>query len=495
MVNRHIIRILLAIFSGILAFLACSPYGHGGIAYVALIPLFISLGFPIQSSRQAFWTLFIFGLVFMGGMYGWVFSLKAWAPLWGVSLAWMAIIVFQALFYGVVGLFTSWASVRWQLVAFFCFYLGFEWIREMMGPIGSSLGQLGYSQISLLPIMQTASLWGVIGVSGIVVLGNYILFAVGSNVINRSWPSKWVVIAILALIGCGIWGQYRLTSIPVSSNSIRVGIVQGNHPQALKFSRHRQWEIWQDYFRLISTLPPVDIVLLPETVTPGLNLGLRSVMTTLRDLASRDSSTILFGTPVKMDGCYYNSIASVTTEGAGPVVYQKTRLMPFGEYWPCRSLFISLGLSGILSNCDYTKAPALVPWKVGSLVYGPLVCLESIYSECARSHAEQGAQMLLSVANNGWFIGSRISDTHLAMTQSRAIETGLPLIHVSNQGISGMFSNRGVMIMSIPQGIAGVAAKELSLVTKPTFFVKVGYYFAPVLLVIGALLIAIKKRD
>ncbi len=485
-------RIGLACVSGVLAFLACSPYADGIMAYVALVPLFFALRFPSDSPRQSFYVMLIYGLMLMGGLYGWIFSLTAWAPLWGVSLAWIVIVGFQALFYGTIGLLYSLSARRWQVPAFFCFYLGLEWLREIMGPFGSSLGQLGYSQVSILSVMQISSVIGVIGVSGVILLSNYVFFMVFIYIKRLSSLPYWVYIAFLVLIGITTWGHYRLVRHERYDRLIKVAIVQGNHPQALKFSHARQWGIWNDYFQLISSLPSVDIILLPETVTPGLNLEAPYLMHRLRTIAAKHGATMMFGTPIKSESLYYNGLATISVDGVGEMSYKKSRLMPFGEYWPFRSCFIAFGLSSLVGEVDYHPAPAFIPLITGSGVYGPLICLESTYSECARLHAAQGAMLLVSIANNAWFIGSRISDVHMAMTQSRAIETGLPLVHVSNQGISGVISNRGIILKSLPHLVSGATWIALPLISQPTIFVKIGYLFAPLMLLIGCGLLVIR---
>lgn len=486
--------LLLAFISGIFTFLACSPYGHWAMMYVALVPLFFALTFPLQSLRHAFWTMMVFGLAFMGGMYGWMFSLGAWAPLWSVCAGWSVIVAFQAIFYAGIGVATYFSCVRWQVVAFFCFFIGSEWIRESLGPIGSSLGQLGYSQTAFLPMIQFASIAGVIGVSALLLLANYLIYRLICYCRYRThFPVFLGIIGCILIVGCGIWGYLRLNTPISPAPTLTIGIVQGNHLQALKFSRTRRHQIWNDYFGLIAPLPSTDMMVLPETVTPGLNLNSPHTIGILRSLAENKSATIVFGTPIKSDGLYYNAVASVDSHGVNPTAYHKTQLMPFGEYWPFRGLISAVGLSHILSDTDYSRASSFASWTVNGIVTGPLICLESIYSTFARQHAEHGARLLISVANNGWFIGSRISETHLAMTQCRAIESGLPLIHVSNQGPSAVFSNRGEIIQYLPSHHSGAIIASLPLHSQATLFVSLGHYLGGLGLCVGVLLI-IQRR-
>ena len=95
-----------------------------------------------------------------------------------------------------VGLVTT--SAAWVVSEFGRGYLfsGFPWAL------------LGYSQVEVLPVAQLASVFGVYGISFLIVLVNGALASIAVRVDRRRLTTGGVVLGIAVLIAC--WGQWRL---------------------------------------------------------------------------------------------------------------------------------------------------------------------------------------------------------------------------------------------------------------------------------------------
>jgi len=489
-------RYFLALLSGALTSLTCLGILPAWVAYVSVVPFLKSID-PSRNPTPPppyFRLFFIYGLMLMGGVYGWIFSLSAWLPTWGLWGVFIIVSLFQSLFYGGIGLGIKALHLKYRWVGLICLYVGMEWLRSL-GPIGSSLGQLGYTQTAYLPMMQLASMLGVVGVTALIVCVNIAIYHLLLSAVYARRLSRLVFLCIgfVAIVFC--WGTFRLGHPSLLGTPLHVGIAQGNHPQELKLAHENRHRIWRDYFHLLSRLDHAQLIVLPETITSSLTLRDPYVMSKLRKLAISAEQHILFGTPILEKDHYFNAIAMVSDSGVAPSFYKKHHLMPFGEYLPYRPFFDQFGLSALLGDTDYTAGPSISPWDIHGLRTGPLICLESIYAHVARSQALQGATLLISIANNGWFVGSSISTLHLQMAQARAIETGLPMVHVSNQGPSGIFSPQGSpLTITRPFTEATGSATVLVGNAQPTFFVRYGYWFALGLLGVYPILLGLSRK-
>jgi len=106
---------------------------------------------------------------------------------------------------------------------------------------------LGYSQVTWLPIAQTASLVGVYGLSALLALASSAaaIAIVGGR---RRWTPAAVTIAIIA--GCTLWGSHRIAAGELTSGgaSVRVAVLQGNVEQDQKWDPALVDQISNRYF-------------------------------------------------------------------------------------------------------------------------------------------------------------------------------------------------------------------------------------------------------
>jgi apolipoprotein N-acyltransferase len=61
----------------------------------------------------------------------------------------------------------------------------------------------------------------------------------------------------------------------------------------------------------------------------------------------------------------------------------------------------------------------------------------------ARQFVKNGAQVLVNITNDGWFLESAESEQHLASARLRAIENRRPLLRCANTGVTVFIDERG----------------------------------------------------
>jgi apolipoprotein N-acyltransferase len=152
--------------------------------------------------------------------------------------------------------------------------------------------------------------------------------------------------------------------------------------------------------------------------------------------------------------------------------YDKTRLVPFGEFIPFRSILPSFVQKITYGRGDFMEGGGAKTLTFdGISPFSPLICYEIIFPDYV-TNKRQRPEWLLNVTNDGWFGISSGPYQHLLMSRVRSIEYGLPLVRVANTGISVVTDSYGRIIASIPLGEAGITNSKLPISLKETIYSK-----------------------
>lgn len=353
----------------------------------------------------------------------------------------------------------------------------------MFWEIGRSLTTLGFPWLPLgaawggsLPLMQSAVLWGVHGLS--------ILMLTGAMLVATPTAARmrWAAALLLALYAGGI---YRLHNAPqpatqCSEQSPCVRMVQPNVQSAHKWNPAIRWQYLNDTLTLARSNPVSDtsIIIMPETAVAFYLEEEPEVQAALAKLI-QPGQTLMTGTVQRRPGQYFNGFVSVDKRGEYLNLlgwYNKRLLVPFGEYIPFRNLIEMLPLPGPVrtmsqNRLDYipgTYPPALATHH-GEAV--PLICYEGIFPYHV-ALAAHDARMLVNITNDNWFTGTTALAQHATLERLRAIETGLPLVRVANTGITFMVTPYGQITARLPINTAAVLDVPLPEMLPTTPFIR-----------------------
>jgi apolipoprotein N-acyltransferase len=144
--------------------------------------------------------------------------------------------------------------------------------------------------------------------------------------------------------------------------------------------------------------------------------------------------------------------------------YIKSRLVPFGEYIPFRSVL------GWLTKISRAAATNVQPGTGAHvlratlpdgrpLTFGVLICFESAFPDMSRVDTDNGAQVIIYQTSDSTFQSSWAPAQHAAMGAIRAAETGRPVVQAALTGDSAAFDARGRML-----GWAGTSFRGTLLV-------------------------------
>jgi apolipoprotein N-acyltransferase len=364
-------------------------------------------------------------------------------------------------------------------------FTGFPWVL------------LGYSQTSVLPVAQLASLVGVYGVSLLVA-------AVSAAVVtafNRRFRTVVPLACVLAVVlVSATWGSRRVAARPWTreGDPIRIGLVQGNVDQAIKWDPGSAANIFQDYIRYTrrAIFEGAQLVLWPESSTPFMFEEDAAGAMQLRTLARQAGVTLLFGsdqiergTPMR----YYNSAFVIRPDGTTAGVYRKMHLVPFGEYVPLQQLlFFAAPLTEQVGTFSPGMRPELLP--VDGHRTSVAICYEVIYPALVRSFVTEGSELLTTITNDAWFGTTSAPYQHFEQAAMRAIESGRYLVRAANTGISGIVDPYGRVLSRTEIFQPAVLVGEARFLKASTFYVRHGDLVAYGSVVFTLILLVVPAR-
>ena len=475
----------LALLSGALLALSFPRFGHPAFAWIALVPLLVALcGWRRQPPLRAFRLGLISGLVYFVGTIYWTGAvLRTFGGLAApvATLAMLLLASYLALFPAFTALITA-RLVRhgggralflmpaaWVSTEFLRGYLfgGFPWVP------------LGNSQVTVLPVAQLASLFGVYGVSALVAFVNAALaYALLSRGRGRA-VALAVAGGVLALAGA--WGAQRMAdgSLTREGMPMRVGLLQANIAQEDKWDPREARRIFTTYLAMTrdAVTRGAEFVIWPESSTPFMFEEDAAGEAAVRDLAREVRVPILFGSDqVDRTGTairLYNAAFLVTPEGDTAAVYRKMHLVPFGEYIPFKAwlYFVSPLVERF---ADFAPGTSMVMLPVGAHLVNTAICYEVVYPSLIRSAVLGGSQLLTTITNDAWYGRSSAPYQHFELASMRAIEQGRYLVRAANTGISGVVDPYGRVVRRSGIFEEVSLVEEARVLTSRTMYAAIG---------------------
>ncbi len=176
------------------------------------------------------------------------------------------------------------------------------------------------------------------------------------------------------------------------------------------------------------------------------------VLNAVSGAAENASVNVLLGALERttLENTQYSFTSSFLFDRTGALeqIYRKQRLAPFGErnpfprLWPGGGDYLTGTTAAHMLSPGRRSGIIHVPIAAGTdrtiktLRVGVMICLESAYPDLARSLEEQGAQLLVNMSNDYWTRNTHGMLQFANQTRLRALETGLPVVRVSNGGYS-----------------------------------------------------------
>jgi apolipoprotein N-acyltransferase len=482
---------------------ALTAFGCGALATLTLPPVhlwplllaFAPLVYLVRqtpSIRGAFVLGWAFGFGhFLSGLYWVGIAFFAEAERYGL-LAVPAVLLLAAGMALFPALATSaTAAARCRSVVASALVLALAWVAaellrsHLFG--GFPWNLIGYAWIET-PVAQHAAVVGVYGL-GLAGVALAAVFAVLLEARGRArWPAPLAATLVVALA----WGAglVRLGGAEAGEvEGVKLRLVQGNVAQHHKWQDNLR-ELWfQRHLDLSAERAEgVTHVIWPESATPYLLDRDEAARQRIAEVVPPGGLLITGGERFDFDsdpGRAWNSLFVLDGEGAIGARYDKSHLVPFGEFLPLRDILGHIGLGTLTrGSIDFQPGPGAVTLDVPGLPpFSPLICYEVIFPGDVVDAAARPA-WLLNVTNDGWFGTSSGPYQHLAMAQMRAIEDGLPLVRAANTGISAVIDPWGRVLVRLELNRTGVIDTALPQPLEATVFARRGHLSLAVMAVL-----------
>jgi apolipoprotein N-acyltransferase len=493
----------------VLLALSFPKFGHPAFGWIALAPLLMAL--TGATLRRAFTLGLLAGVVYFTGTLYWLTDVMAMygdLPRWVAVPLNAALIAYLALFPAIFALVVRRLVVAHGPLALMASPV--VWVATELGRTYIFTGfpwvLLGYSQTTVLPIAQLASLFGVYGVSMLVAS---VSAAIASHAashrlhLSRARQLAPAAIVFAMVIGVAVWGSHRAAVAEWThiGEPIRVGLVQGNIDQTDKWNPARAGAIFQDYLRMTrqAIREGAAFVIWPESSTPFRFEDDVFAAAQIRTLAQQARVPILFGSDQFVRGAggapttFYNAAFLVGADGTTGGVYRKMHLVPFGEYVPVKKLlFFAAPLVQAVSDFSEGEDAVLLP--VGGHLISTAICYEVVYPELVRRFVTGGSEMLTTITNDAWYGRSSAPLQHFEQASMRAIEEGRYLVRSANTGISGIVDPYGRVLERTAIFQPAVVVGEARLLKTSTFYARHGDVLAYVSVLVTAALLAFARR-
>ncbi|MGE0830331.1 MAG: apolipoprotein N-acyltransferase [Hyphomonadaceae bacterium] len=425
---------------------------------------------------------------FISGTY-WVSSAflvdsQTWGPLWGAPAA-LALGGGLALFWGAAFAFGIKLWTRdWRRIGVFA---GVAMIAEFTR--GNVFGGFpwnlpGYVWPAGEPVSQLASIIGAYGLSALTLL----LAAAAAPLADaRPLPFR-LGPALAACLGLGLawgYGVQRMADGPIlqPGETPIIRVADSGISQADKWERRPDQE-WRVLSRYAAVSEPAEesraqIVVWPEGAIPAVNFLLLENPDMLERIgAIMGDRALIVGFTRRAraengDVHYFNSAAiidGVSGRARLAQIYDKNRLVPFGEFIPLWSLVGRFNIaplqqigSGFTAGARPTR---LIAPEAPSVV--PLICYEAIFPGMV-PRGEERPGWIVNLTNDAWFGAGTGPWQHYNMARYRAIEEGLPLARAASGGVSAIVDSYGRAIVETGLEGGGVEAQLPAALNEPVY--------------------------
>lgn len=478
--NKHPLLGLYAgaVLIGVVCAYAMAPTSFWPLMLIGLGVLYVLFA-QTKTPMQAFGLGFFFAqgyfvtglwwignaLLVEGNEYAWVW------PLSVIGLPTL-LALFTGLFMGIARIAGEASKITSFLI--FVVLLTFSEFARGHAFTGFPWNLYGYAWSNHLPMAQGFAVFGAYGMTFLTVF-----WGAGLGFLCLQKNTRFVIgffgILAISMLSIAGGGHYRLSKDYDGYDlSTWVAVVQPNIEQSMKWDADK---INQNFEKLLfpktsflgtKETPDNILIIWPETaIFPAIyndpeNLDkIRAMMDRFEGHFPPEPIATYLVTGVlrreKKDDktVFYNSIVMFNETLSAIDIYNKTHLVPFGEFIPFQDL---IPLTPVARFNGFERGQGVTTIARDTVPpFSPLVCYEIIFPEkvVLRDQLPE-PRIIINVTNDGWYGDSAGPHQHFDQSRLRAIEEGVPVLRSANTGISGIIDPYGRILQSLPIGEHGV---------------------------------------
>lgn len=480
-------RGVLLIVSAVLHTLSFPPWSIYPLAFIAVVPFLVAIrGLSVGRAALAG---HVWGSMAIWGIGYWVAEALTFyyeQPWWfgilfclvGCQILWGA---YYALFAAVACYCLPRFAAPWRPPITAVLWVTFELARARL-LTGEPWMLLGYASVPNPWLIQAADLGGVYLLSFSTILINAALaeIALATTSARVRVAPRILAVSLMLLIAILCYGAARLAEGFDHGDPLRVAVVQGNNNLGTQWKSEHYGAGLDTYVRLSRQAfeeQPFDLSVWPESAITFFLAHEPSYRKALTRGLEGLGADLITGAPHHEDGeKYFNSAFHVAADGTLTGRYDKTHLLPFGEYFPLR--FIEL------LRRQFERVRSFTPGAEGVLLQtraGPaavVICFEAIFPEIVRERMAKGARFLVNLSNDVWLGSGTGQSQHLDMVVLRAVENRTWIVRSTTTGISAFIDPWGRVRAASPLFEEAVLHHEITPQHVGTVYQRWGDVFA-----------------
>jgi apolipoprotein N-acyltransferase len=296
----------------------------------------------------------------------------------------------------------------------------YEFVGERLSP-NSTAGNISYSQMNFLPVLQLASVTGIWGISFCLFLFASTMSVVLSGNVSRGEKSRLAIgvgLVLAVVLGFGAW---RLHSTP-PSQTVVVGLVASDLPENILTTEHadtmRQLRAYAAEAQTLASQGATAIVM-PEKIAVVRDSDLSDVDALFTALAAKTGASVIVGVIHPTRTAKWNEARLYFPNGTIRV-YEKEHMVPSFE-------------------SSFTIGTQHVQWQAPAGRCGLVICKDMDFPSLSRQYGNDGTALMLVPAwdfkMDGW--------EHGRMAILRGVESGFSIARAPKQGILSVSDDRG----------------------------------------------------
>jgi len=488
------------------------------LSWVAFAPLIVALlharpagaleidgSVNLQAAKpgQAFLLAYLSGILWYAGTCYWIYNTMHEHGGLSAPVALLALFLFclyLGLYHGLFGLLLSLTvgpgrDNRHALLSAPFLWVAVELARTRV--TGFPWDLLGTAQVDNISLSRITTWTGVYGVSFEIMLVNV---AVAAAFLVPKKKRNMLLVA--SLTAAAVLQAGRLVDAPTLPADHAALLVQENIPVDETWTRdtfqRTLHELADLSVKAASSSAPdsiagkLDLIVWPESPAPFFTSDplFRDPVSQMGRTAHSWVVTGAIGTmPARQNGTsasqVFNSAALVSPSGDWTARYDKVHLVPFGEYLPFPKLFAFAG--GLTKEVgEFEAGKSRAPLVAGDKRLGVFICYESVFPGEVREFANQGAQVLVNLSNDGWYGDSGAYAQHLNQTRMRAIENDRWILSATDTGVTASIDPYGRTVARLPRKERAALVAPYALTSVTTFYTRHGDWFAWLCAIISA---------
>jgi apolipoprotein N-acyltransferase len=365
----------------------------------------------------------------------------------------------------------------WQAVLIVpAFWVAYEYVTAMVS-IHGTIGNISYSQMNFLPILQIASVTGIWGISFSVFLFAATLAALFGSGTTRQKQKAAIISAVFlfCVLGYGFW---RLATTPKNSPTIKVGLIASDDSFNLVVptvdDAQHAFERFGRQMQAMSS-QGVQLFVLPEHSGPITDASEAAADSTFEQLARQTHAYIAIGIDRISAKAAWNQERIYSPDGTLLATYDKHHLLPHWEdqFTPSTTRTALTVPYGAMCSGPGAKTSTV---SALSGKWGLEICKDMDFPLLSRQYARDGVALMVVPAWDFYYDGW----LHGRIGILRGVEGGFSIARSAKKSILYATDDRGRVLAERDTGFAPFATVVVTVPVRhdSTLYARFGDWFA-----------------